>query len=498
VAVRDLPGLGFPHGANRGEELLYAFRYAKPVGLAAAFAVGKREPKLTCRVESLVDAQLERVRVRTTIHANVQYAGIDRVRLEVPEALGREGALKFDRAGVKDVQVSEPSEGKAVWTVSLQGSRIGSFPIRFSYDLVHEGFAPGQQRLVPVQEVRVLDCFTETGDIALRKHENVVIDVVDREGIERRDKRELPTALADGGVFQAYRYVAHPWRLDLRVTQYDFRAPMGIQVLHLHQDEVVDKEGGAKAEAVLLVRNASEQVLRVVLPAGAELQRIKVDGKNVASTSDSALDGRPALQIHLGEVTQERGDEPFQVRIRYDLPAEGGFSPFGARTLGTLRFPLDGAGEAGQPAADVPVARFTRSLYLPRDPLYLSFETAATRLWRPDDVWSGLARGVGLGAPTDGVDVYRGAQGASAAVARTKGLAPATKDVYYPHLELPRRRPYLFDSLSGPASVRVVGMSARSSRRSWWARRCARSLPAPWWARRGSGRWAWGAPSGAS
>jgi hypothetical protein len=220
-------------------------------------------------------------------------------------------------------------------------------------------------------------------------------------------------------------------------------------VRHLHQDEVLGRNGGVEAETLIELQNNSEQSLRIALPDGARLKRIKVDGENVNPTSDRTS-GASTLQIHLGEVGKQRGDEPFQVRIRYDIPREA-LGAFGSLELQPVRFPLGGE---GQPA-EVPVARFTRSLYLPDEAVYVSFDSTASKEWKSVGLWATLAHELGIPTADDQADFQRGAGGVLAAVERLRNLAPRGGDAFYPRLELPGRPPYLFESTDGAAEVSV-------------------------------------------
>ncbi len=465
VGAPELARLRFPFAANQGEDITFGFAYLRPESVSASFALKKREPKVTSRVEMLVDAQEEQVKVETTVHYTVEYAGVEQVRIAVPAELDTEEKLKFvegdgviqdRRCEVTDV----PGLGKmAVWTISLQGKRTGTFPVRLRYELKLEDFKAGQQKDVSLHEVKVLDCFTETGDIALVKHENLVISDKVRDGIERRDQRELPEALRARGAIQAFRYVSHdrPYRLVLQITKYDFQAPLGILVKHLHQDEVLDLDGRLKAEAFILLQNNAEQFLTVRLPAGAEVRDLLVHGKRQewSVVPGAAL---PTIQVQLGEATKAHRDQPFSIRLRYDVAA-GALGGLGGVELFTLRFPLgdatvrdaDGADGA---AHEVPVARLTRALFLPGERAYLEFDTDARKHFDDTTLWEDLKGAVGVR-----VDRVRGGQGrheALQAIADLKASAPGDPSQRYAALELPaHHEARVLEKLDNPSRLTV-------------------------------------------
>lgn len=450
LSLGELQGNGFSHSPGKGEELIFGLKYSYPKDLLARFEVRKKESKLTAKVESLVDAQEDLVKVKTAIRLNVEHAGIEVVKLQVPKELKTDKDLKFERDGLIKEPRIEVEGDHAIWTIPLQGKRLGEFVLRCEYDIKLENFQAGQQRKVTLHELKVLDCFSETGDIALKKHENLVIREAAMTSLEKRDKRDLPTELKAQGPIHAYRYVSHPHQLELVLTKYDFQAPLGILVKHLHLDEVLDEDGLLKVEAWLLIQNNAEQFLTLLLPPEAKMRGLLVDGDSEEWSEGEAVEARPSIQVHLGEVTKGRKQEPFLVRIRYDLPAKE-LGRSGRRELFTLALPLKGE-------KTVPVARLTRLLYLPEGYAYLDFDTDATKHFDETSLWESLKEALGV---RTGRDRWQRSKAGTFATAQIRGLKQSGvrgtgAGGIYPLLELPQgRRPYLFEKLANPSELSV-------------------------------------------
>lgn len=450
LSLGELQGNGFRHTPGKGEELIFGLKYSYPKDLLARFEVRKKESKLTAKVESLVDAQEDLVKVKTAIRLNVEHAGIEVLKLQVPKELKTDKDLKFERDGlIKEPRIEIKGE-YAIWTIPLQGKRLGEFVLRCEYDIKLENFQPSQQRKITLHEIKVLDCFSETGDIALKKHENLVIREAAMTSLEKRDKRDLPSELKAQGPIQAYRYVSHPHQLELVLTKYDFQAPLGILVKHLHLDEVLDEDGLLKVEAWLLIQNNAEQFLTLLLPPEAKMRGLLVDGDSEEWSEGDAVEARPSIQVHLGEVTKGRKQEPFLVRIRYDLPARE-LGRTGRRELFTLALPLKGD-------KTVPVARLTRSLYLPEGYAYLDFDTDATKHFDETSLWESLKQALGV---RTGRDRFQRRKAGSFASAQVRGLKQGPvrgtgAGGIYPLLELPQGlKPYLFEKLANPSRLSV-------------------------------------------
>ena len=460
--LRELLAGEFPHGAGRGEELLYAYRHAGEPSLVR-FKVTKREPRLRANLETLVDAQEDQVRISTTARCEVEFAGLTQVRLRGPAVLAK--ALVFAREGIASSSVALESEaegGRAIWTIQLQGKRTGAFTLGWHYAIKLDDFAAGQQKEISLAPLEVLDCFRLGEEIALKKHENLVTSEVARAAVETRDPGEVANGLRQGDLVAAYRVQAWPYRLSLRLTKYDLHSPLGIEIRHLHQDEVVDERGQLNAEAVLSILNKTQQDLQILLPPGARVIGVYLAGRSMEWQDGPAQDGRPLALVHLGQITKERQGAPFRLRIRYEGPLvlpslSGEIAPVG------LAFPLaKRPGQESSAQSQVPIARATRTLYLPQGSAYLSFGGVGSKHFAEEGVWrtlTGFLRELSGQAERPWA-AAQAANSAQFAVAELKG-GPARAGLYTP-LDLPSSRthtPYLFERLGGNVAPRVRVMA---------------------------------------
>src|SRR5262249_26023788 len=137
---------------------------------------------------------------------------------------------------------------------------------------------------------------------------------------------------------------------------------------------------------------------RVLVPKGCEAASpVRVGDKNVMP---SILKGTQVMDIMLPEETR-RGDSVL-VRFRYWLktnakPVEG----MGSVELGAPTFPVDSTSGEGHDAGatsdataktsgSVPVARFTRNVYLPSNACYVDFDTDMTTHFERGGLFEGL------------------------------------------------------------------------------------------------------------
>ncbi len=456
VAVGELPSLSFPYATQENEELVFGFKYGKP-GASATVDVSKREPKVTASVEIVANADLDRIKVDGDIRYKVEFAGIDHLKLRAPKELNndKDFVLTADGATIKERKCGEPDkDGKVTWDIELQSKREGTFRLHYHYEIKLTDMSAGAQRDVTLHEVEALDCkdSRETGDIALLKHENLVISEGKTDGLETRATRELPEALGKLGGFRGYHYVQHPWTLELHVIKYDFQAPLGKIIEHQHLDEVVLRDGTMSCEAWIKLRNNQSQFLRVLIPVGAEVfSPVLVEGKEV-TPSKFVVAGKEqsGVDIMLPEATRS-GERPFLVRMRYSFKKERAFGTLGSFEMGAPTFPTDDSGAA----AGVPVARFTRNIWLPDKVCYTDFDTDMTTHFERGGLFEGAKKAI-----FQHMREEEGAASAQQAVNEIRSMASAATGAY-PPLEHPARGnsgggPRLFEKLDGTASLRVV------------------------------------------
>jgi uncharacterized membrane protein len=450
--LRELVAAGFPHGAGQGEELLYAFRHTQAES-SGTFTVTKREPRLRAQLQTMVDAQEDQVRVKTKAACEVEFAGLTSVRLRGPAVL--KDLLAFDQEGIANTSVALEGEDHAIWTISLQGKRTGSFTLGWHYTVKLDDFSAGQQKAVSLASLEILDAFRHGEEVALKKHENLVATDIARELVETRDPRELSVGLRGNGVIRGYRVQDWPFRLTFQLTKYDFRAPLGIEIRHVHTDEVVNERGTVSAEAVLEIQNRNQQDLQVLLPPGARMISLMLAKRASEWRAGPAREGRPLVLVHLGQVTKQR--TPFKVLLRYEYPlplpsALGEIAPTG------LGFPL---AKATAGVSEVPVARSTRTLFLPKDYAYLSFG-GGTKHFEEEGVWrtlTGFLRDL-RGQPRRISVARKAASQTQDAIARLRGVR-SQASIYTP-LDLPSRRThrqYLFERLGAQVTPRVRVMA---------------------------------------
>lgn len=352
------------------EDLTLAFKYAKAGG-SAKIGIKKRNPKIDADVQVLANAEEDLLKVEGTVTYKIKYAGVDTFRLRVPVSLAK--GFKIEGKNIKEKSPKDSPEG-LVYTVKTQSKQLDSYQLKYRYEVKFADLKPGAETEVGIASVRVLDVANERGDLALIKHENLVIREVpgSRRGLENRDVTELPQELKKSNVFRAYRFLGEGYDLKLLIVKYDFKAPLGTLINHLHIDEVVTSEGTVQTEAWILLQNTTEQFLRVRMPKTAVMKSLRVAGQKKRWSLTPENKDHKEILVNLAN--QSGKTEPFMIRMRYDVPNEAvkSLGSAGQIPLSTPHFPLAGNKQ-------VPVTRFTRQVVFGPNVTTLDFDTDMTR-----------------------------------------------------------------------------------------------------------------------
>src|SRR5204862_5539522 len=109
--------------------------------------------------------------------------------------------------------------GAFIWRVVLQDKVLGPYELNFTHDTTRGEQKQGAVAQVALTEVKPLNLFRETGQVAVIKDGNLEFTKTDAKGLELIDPKELNGELLREGVFLAYKYAAHPIALRLDVSK---------------------------------------------------------------------------------------------------------------------------------------------------------------------------------------------------------------------------------------------------------------------------------------
>ncbi|MFN9218679.1 MAG: hypothetical protein ACK6D0_12650 [Planctomyces sp.] len=389
--------------------------------LAMSVRTAPRPSQVAGFVATTVRVEPEIVRQSAVATFDIRNAGIDTLRIAVPEAIAADVRFQAlsgghvirqrDRATVAD-------NGWVTWTLVLQEEATGEVQIGIDWDLpipaapVQPAAAqPAQaapaasggssdaaanagaasEQTITIEPARILPPFADDqagrrrviltqarGEMRLLRHESLSI-TADGQGetTEPIDVRELERLEADG--YLAYRYFAQPASAVVKVRKHQLHEVAATVVSRLAVEVVTETQHLAAWRVRLRVTTSERQRLRIDLPAGSELQAPLLNGQR--TTVEKATDVTTAENMTAYYVNVSRAgtsDESFLLTLQYRcrIAADKAKRPYegqGSRQL--LRLPQVGDGGGATVVQQVRLA-----VWAPDDVSFLG----APDLWTRD------------------------------------------------------------------------------------------------------------------
>jgi hypothetical protein len=391
-----------------------------------------RPAQIAASVGTTVHVEPEIVKQNAIITFEIQNAGIDTLRVAVPEAVADDVRFRMLSPGHTIQQrdkAAQAENGWVTWTLVLQDETTGSVQLGVDWDVkiakdaaspevavdgavgaVDEGsgeagnnLEAAEQSLV-VEPPRVLPPFAEDqadrrrvtltqtrGEIRLLRHESLSI-TADSQGetTEAIDVRELELMAQDG--YLAYRYFAQPASATIRIRRHEIHEVAATVVSRAAVQVVTERQSLASWRVRLRITTSERQRLRVDLPMGCDLQAPLLNDQRTTiekATEAKAADQWEAYYVNISRETTS--DQEFLLTLQYRCPIVGkDVRPYtGQGGLQKLRLPV--VGESG---GSTVVQQVKIALWAPEEIAFLGDPD----LWSqegslPPSLWSPLRSG---------------------------------------------------------------------------------------------------------
>ena len=224
---------------------------------------------------------------------------------------------------------------------------------------------------VPLVPVRCQDADLQQGYVAVFATERVELAADSTDATLRSaDARSIPEHFGAGdlsGAAMCYRSISAQYALTVQARRHAAAGQIGAEVLQTDLVSVVTAAGQTINRVVLTLRVEGQRHLQTILPEGAAIWSLTVDGQAVQPSLRAGADGRKSLLVPL---PQQTSDE-VQVDMVYvaDLPS----ARAGAR-------PADWSGRHSLqgPRFDLPLKNITWQVYMPQGFAYGDFDGTLT------------------------------------------------------------------------------------------------------------------------
>lgn len=224
---------------------------------------------------------------------------------------------------------------------------------------------------VPLVPVRCQDADLQQGYVAVFATERVELVANSTDAALRwADARSIPEYFGVGdlsGAAMCYRSISPQYALTVQAKRHAPAGQIGAEVLRTDLVSVVTAAGQTIHRVVLTLRVEGQRHLQTILPNGATIWSLTVDGQAVQPSLRTAADGRTSLLVPL----PQQASDDVRVDMVYvgDLPSAGA----GAR-------PADWSGRHSLqgPRFDLPLKNITWQVYMPQGFAYGDFDGTLT------------------------------------------------------------------------------------------------------------------------
>ena len=312
------------------------------------------------------------VKVSSVVSFDIQNAGLDTLRISVPESVSDNVRFRPTSPGHTIRQrnrAAEAEDGWVTWTLVLQDETTGVVSIAVDWEqtlngddsateeAADGGTTPSEQLQFLLLPPRILSPFDEAqserrkvtltqarGEIRLLRHESLSITAVgEGDTLESIDTRELE--LMDQEGYLAFRYFSQPASVSVSIREHEIHEVVATVVSGAAIEVVTEKQALASWRCRFLITTSERQRLRIDLPAGAELQAPLLNDTRTTMEAATDVDSEEGWDAYYVNVSREAtSDTQFLLTVQYRCPiVESERLPYEGRGgLQILRLPTIG------------------------------------------------------------------------------------------------------------------------------------------------------------
>lgn len=306
----------------------------QPVKLTVQTSV--RPAQLTASIATTATVEPKRLNVQSLLQFTITNAGIDTLRVAVPEPLADRVTFRATHPQHR-IQQSNRSpaaeDGWVTWTLILQDEIVGTVAIEANWVTPLSELEDQEVQSVRLEPIRVLPPYAgeeadkrkvafsqPRGEIRLLRHESLSISATgEGETMEAIDVRELQLLPQDG--FIAFRYFNQPVAATIELRKHEIHEVVETVVSRAAIEVVTDYQPLASVRARFRLTTSERQRLRVDIPVLADLQAPLLNDRR--TTFEPATDVTPAegWDAYYVNITREGAvDEAFLLTLQYQAP----------------------------------------------------------------------------------------------------------------------------------------------------------------------------------
>lgn len=344
----------------------------RPIQLTVKTSV--RPVQLAASVATTATIEPKRMDVRSLLNFVIANAGIDTLRVAVPESVADRVTFRAVNAAHRIQQSNRAAadeDGWVTWTLVLQDEVTGTVAIEANWVTPLDDQDDQASRSVKLDPVRVLPPYADDeaekrkvslsqpkGEIRLLRHESLSISATaEGDTMQQIDVRELQLLPQDG--FIAFRYFAQPVSATIELMKHEIHQVVETVVSRAAVEVATDYQSLASLRARFRMTTSERQRLRVDVPAGSDLQSPLLNDQRTTFEAASDVEAAEGWEAYYVNITREGAvDQDFLLTLQLRVPiAEADSLPYDRRGgKQILRLPAIGDASGGTVVQETRVA----------------------------------------------------------------------------------------------------------------------------------------------
>ncbi len=392
-----------------------------------------RPAQIAATVGTTARVEPDIVKVGSVVSFDIQNAGIDTLRIAVPENVASDVRFTATSGGhhiQQRTKAEQAEDGFVTWTLVLQDEATGSVTIAVDWEITPaaevsaavdsaapavaapaaaapaaaapaadtSAAAPASaedgERSFLLQPPKVLPPFDADqserrrvtltqarGEMRLLRHESLSITATEQgESVESIDVRELELLPHDG--YLAFRYYSQPASATVRIRKHEIHEVVATVVSRAALEVVTEKQELAAYRCRFRITSSERQRLRIDLPINSELQAPLLNGQRTTierATDIPATEEREAYYVNISR--EQTSDQDFLLTIQFRCPIVATklipYERYGGLQL--LRLPTIGEDNGSSVVQQTQLA-----VWAPKDVSFMGDPNRWTQTGRPD------------------------------------------------------------------------------------------------------------------
>ncbi len=313
VAAASVPRIGvsqLPEGVRSGVGgLLYAYRYSKPpASISLAVSQPKPQPaKRFATTNTLVSLQPGRLLCQAQVHYEILHAGVDRLRIGLPEDVE---VLSVQGAFVQGHSIVTEEQGR-ILVIDPRDLLQGNCEATIQY--VRRFKESDKTLALPL--LTNPDAEIDRGSVGIEVRSNYEI-VPNAEGFERIDVKELPGALwnlAGSPLLFGYKYASPPAAaMAVALTRHEDLSVLVAMSDYCEAATVITPDGKCVTKMMFVLRNNMKPFMALKLPQEAEMWSVLVDDRPITPARNGK--GQVLVPLKKSDEVQDEDEESYRAR----------------------------------------------------------------------------------------------------------------------------------------------------------------------------------------